>query len=331
MQTMKFIKVIGMAVALGSASLAYAAQELAPVVDVTNNTQSIDQNVMPTPGTATMVADNQQGSAMQRPSAQTSQSGLKTKLTAPITTSVTQSMTLEQRVSRLEQQMTNLTRMNLPQQIADLQQTIQQVQGELQVQQHDLKLLNSQQRSFYQDLDQRISQLKTLVAGGDSSDNSSSSSSSASKSPSGSVSTTDIQMKDSNTYQAAFKFLTKKQYSKALSALQSYITDYPNGQFLANAHYWMGEIYLLQKNYKKAVSQFSTVVNNYPKSSKVADAKLKRAIANLKLGNTSQARTELQQIKKSYPGSTAAQLASIQLQQIGNAPAKTTTSNTSNN
>jgi len=45
-------------------------------------------------------------------------------------------------VARLESQMNNIVRMNLPQQVAELQQQLAQLRGQLQVQAHDLKLLN---------------------------------------------------------------------------------------------------------------------------------------------------------------------------------------------
>src|SRR3989344_181988 len=65
-------------------------------------------------------------------------------------------MTTEQRLTRLENQLNNLTKMNLPQQLSDVQQELQKLSGQLQEQQRDLKTLNDQQRSFYQDLNQRI-------------------------------------------------------------------------------------------------------------------------------------------------------------------------------
>ncbi len=45
-----------------------------------------------------------------------------------------------------------------------MQQEIQQLRGKLEVQGHDLKLLNEQQRAFYRDLDKRISRVTTNVA-----------------------------------------------------------------------------------------------------------------------------------------------------------------------
>src|SRR3990167_1943820 len=74
-----------------------------------------------------------------------------------------QSLSMDQRVAKLENQMNNLANMNVAAQIDQLQQQLQQLQGQLQVAQHDLKTLDEQQRNFYQDLDQRLNNLKALV------------------------------------------------------------------------------------------------------------------------------------------------------------------------
>jgi tol-pal system protein YbgF len=211
----------------------------------------------------------------------------------------------EQRIAKLEKQVNNIASMNFPQQITLLQQQIAQLRGQLEVQGHDLQLLNKQVRSFYQDLDNRINQMNNLN-GGDS----------------GKVdnnvlkASTSIQLQDANAYQAAFSLLTKHQYNKAQKAFLNYINDYPNGNYVADAHYWLGEIYLTQKNYKKSESAFQTVLLKYPKSDKISDAKLKIAIIHANTGKVDQAKGELRDIQKKHPNSTAAQLANIHLQQL---------------
>ncbi len=322
-----------MSAVLLSMPLAYAQQvqkqELAPVVDISQN-QVGGEAIVPAPSgtntvngaapTASIAVDSNAAqpaatsSAANQNSSQASNNQANPGVIQPaLSAAQSTSLTTDQRVARLNQQMANLTRMNMPQQIADLQQQMQQIQGQLQVQAHDLKLLNNQQRSFYKDLDQRITQLKNLTSGSDSGTASDASSSSKA---SAATDTSSIQLKDSHVYEAAFKLLTKKQYDKAKSAFKNYLNDYPNGQFLANAHYWLGEIALLQKNYKQSIRQFNTVINAYPKSAKIADAKLKVAMVHVQQGKVSQARAEFIRIKKKHPGSTAAQLASIQLQQL---------------
>ncbi len=234
-----------------------------------------------------------------------------------------QSLTMEQRTARLEQQMNNLVRMNLPQQISQLQQKLQQLTGQLQVQAHDLKVLNSQQRSFYQDLDQRINQIKNLQGSspeatgttGDTNDTSAKPKPTSLNNDIPSTSSS-VALKSDNAYQAAFQLLSKKKYDDALAAMQNYLSDYPNGKYNASAHYWLGELYLIQKKLPQASQEFTTVVKNFPKNSKYPDAKLKLAVIAMKQRRFGVAKAEFQQIKKHYPGTTAAQLAAIQLQTI---------------
>lgn len=279
-------KVVLYVVALAIAPIVIA--DPAPVVDVTQNTTSAVQTE---PAIVPATAND---------------------ITASSTAISTQSLTVEQRLERLEQQMANIIRMNLPQQITDMQQNMQQLQGELQVQAHDLKLLNDQQRNFYQDLDQRITQLKNLVSGG----NEGSSSNTPSDKPDSSTNATSIQMKDANAYKTAFDLLTQRKYDEAKAAFQDYLNEFPNGQFLVNAHYWLGEIHLSQQNIQQAAQEFSTVVKKFPKSNKAPDAKLKLGIIHMQMGKVAKARQEFLTVKKQYPNTTAAQLATIQLQQL---------------
>ncbi len=216
---------------------------------------------------------------------------------------------LPKRVARLEQKMANLTRMNLPQQMDNLQTQLQQLNGQLQVQEHDIKLLGEQQRTFYKDLDQRIKE----VSNGNGGSNGSNSASSMIKND---LRTSTMAMKESNMYKSAFDLLLKRQYAKAQDQLLKYVATYPNGQFVVNAHYWLGEVYLIQNKLDKAKTEFNTVIALAPKSPRVPDARFKIATIHMKKGKVNLAQSEFSLIKKKFPGTTAAQLASIQLKQI---------------
>src|SRR4051812_35799120 len=67
---------------------------------------------------------------------------------APVTLST------DQRVVVLERQVANLNRSLA--QMSNLQQQLQDLQGQLDSQKHDIKVLQDQVRSQYQDLDQRL-------------------------------------------------------------------------------------------------------------------------------------------------------------------------------
>ncbi len=226
------------------------------------------------------------------------------------------SMPTPLRVRRLEQQVNNIANMNLPSQITQLQQQIAQLRGQLEVQGHDLQLINKQLRNFYKDLDNRISQLSNLNAANNNTAGVSNTKidNNVMKAP------TSVQLQDANAYQLAFSMLTNHQFDKAKQSFSAYLNQYPNGKYVADAHYWLGEIYLTKKDYKNANTEFQTVISKYSSSSKVSDAKLKIAIIHANTGKIDQAKTELNSIKKSHPDSTAAQLANIRLQQIDQGP-----------
>lgn len=238
----------------------------------------------------------------------------------------TSNMSDADRLARLEQQVTNLTKMNLPQEIADLQQQVQKLSGQLQVLEHESDQLNNQQSSFYKDLDQRIQQLNDLLGSSADSVNlknpSSDATSGADKSKTSTKSSgstdkkTDASSQETSLYNKAIDSMTKKHYDAALSEFQAYLSQYPNGSFVINAHYWLGELYAVKQQNDNALKEFNYVVKHYPKSRKVADAQYKIAILHLKMGATKQAQEELDQIRKNHPNTTAAQLASIKLQQI---------------
>lgn len=245
-----------------------------------------------------------------------------TTASAPSILLQTQSdLTVIQRLSRSEQQLNNIINMNLPQQISDLQQAFTKMRGQLQVQERNLQLLDDQQRSFYRDLDQRITQLKNLNSSDHDTSNNNASSSSQKNLMGNALGVSNIQLKDSNAYQKALNLLTKQQYDKAKAAFQTYLHDHPDGSYVANSHYWLGEIYLKQKDRESkdqtgAIREFKTVMDKFPKSEKVLDARLKLAIIDAEDGKIKQAKDELTQIKKQHPESTAAQLANIRLQQL---------------
>lgn len=218
-------------------------------------------------------------------------------------TSVTESvpsvnLSPEQRITRLEQQMNNFMQSNSAARIDQLQQQVNQLQGQLDQQTHQLQQLQDQQKSFYEDIDQRLMQLKTPAV--------------APNVPPARPASTNEQ----TTYQQAFAVLNTKKYAEAASSFQYYLKQFPQGQYAANAHYWLGEIYYLQNKPALAAEQFQLIVTQYPKDQKLPDALLKIAFIHDDAGKHAQAKQELQNIIKQFPGTPAAQLANLRLKTL---------------
>jgi tol-pal system protein YbgF len=117
-------------------------------------------------------------------------------------------------------------------------------------------------------------------------------------------------------YQNAYNLMAAKQYSQATVALQTYLQQYPNGQYAANSHYWLGELALIGGNTTQAQNQFNIVINQFSQSPKAADSMLKLGMIFYEQQQWQQAKAQFNAVIKQYPNTTTAQLAQQQLQQI---------------
>ena len=66
-------------------------------------------------------------------------------------------------------------------------------------------------------------------------------------------------------YKAALQPALSGRAAESIGRFQSFLQEYPQGRFAANAEYWIGEGYYAQGKYKDALAQFEKV--NVPKPS----------------------------------------------------------------
>lgn len=126
------------------------------------------------------------------------------------------------------------------------------------------------------------------------------------------------------SYQGAYNLVKTKRYDDAVLAFQKHISQFPQGEHVANAHYWLGEVYMVQWQsdntnsalLDKAQLEFSNIAKGFPNHTKTADAFLKLGIIELDKGNIDAAKQHLMAVKSRYPGTTAARVAENRLQQI---------------
>ncbi len=207
--------------------------------------------------------------------------------------------------------------------VQGLQQEIQELRGQLEVQAHDLKLLQQQQLAFYKDLDARLPNPSTNAA----------KIASGAPLPIGSVNnsapiTTDKRpvvvpivssaprtnpADEQISYLAAYELVKNKRFDDALTAMQKFVTLYPQGGYTGNAQYWLGELHMVKKNYPEAVAHFEIVLQQFPSSSKTAASMLKMGYALAASGKKPEAIQRLQQVIKNYPDTNTAQLAKSKL------------------
>lgn len=217
--------------------------------------------------------------------------------------------------------------------IQSLQQEVQELRGQLEVQAHDLKLLQQQQVAFYKDLDARLGNGTAVSAktapGKPPMDLSMGSRPSASQTNIAPVTATKaappavvIPVSRANpadeqiSYLAAYELVKNKRYDDALNAMTVFTQKYPKGGYTANAQYWLGELYLLKKDYAQGIEHFDVVLQQFPTSSKSAASMLKVGYAYIAMGNKPEAKKYLQQVVRAYPDTPTAQLANSKLRTI---------------
>jgi tol-pal system protein YbgF len=107
--------------------------------------------------------------------------------------------------------------------------------------------------------------------------------------------------------------LINKDYNQAISAFEAFIGNYPQSEYLANSHYWLGQLLYQQQKRKEARVAFLLVSDKFPQSGKRADSLFKIGVIDEYLGELASAKDFYQKVLKEYPNSSAAGLAKKRL------------------
>jgi tol-pal system protein YbgF len=210
---------------------------------------------------------------------------------------------LDTRLGRIERVVANQSLLDLANQVEALRGEVRALHNDIDVVNHTLDTARKQQHDLYADLDQR---LKTLEARAGTV-----------AAPSGAGSGDGAaEGADKGSYQAAFELLKSGQYERAIAALQSFLTAYPNSQLADNAQYWLGEAYYVNRSFPEALAAFQRVAESYPSSRKLPDALLKIGFCEYELKDYPAARVALLHVTTKFPDSSAAPLAQQRLDKL---------------
>ncbi|MBY0376996.1 MAG: tol-pal system protein YbgF [Gammaproteobacteria bacterium] len=234
--------------------------------------------------------------------------------------------------------------------VTQLQQQVRDLEGRLEVQAHQIDQLTQAQKNIYLQLGNRsaadtaidaaaanlttvtvntatskpskadgvsvkpVASTTTVAAAATNSTNASNTPATSTAAAANTKTTNDDQQKA--LYDRAYQAITQQQYSDASVEMNSYLTQYPNGYYAANAHYWLGEIGLVGGDLNSAQTHFQAVVTQFPNTPKVSDAQLKLGYIYYQQGKWALARQTLQSLVQQYPNTSAATLATQRLQDM---------------
>jgi tol-pal system protein YbgF len=208
---------------------------------------------------------------------------------------------LEDRLRRLEAQLSNQGLLNLLNQLAELRSELARLRGLQEEQQHAIAQTQRRQQEIYEDLDGRIKEL-------------------ASRPVASAVAPEAIQLQPSRTllgsgldtrsesrsYEAALTQFRSGDYNAAVGSFRAFLSDYPSGTLASNAYYWLGLAHASLGDFTSAVQAYEKLINDFPASGKVPDAMLSLARARIQMGETPAAQSLLEQLIARFPQSRAA-------------------------
>ena len=122
-----------------------------------------------------------------------------------------------------------------------------------------------------------------------------------------------IKQNGSAQYAEAIGFLQNQEYTKAKSAFELFIEQYPSSQRLPNAMYWLGKVYLKRNDIKKANSMFFQTQQNFPANPKAASSLIEMADISVQKNNIVLAKKYLVRVVNEFAHDPTANQAQLRL------------------
>jgi len=125
-----------------------------------------------------------------------------------------------------------------------------------------------------------------------------------------------LEGSEQDAYRQAFDLLKDRDYDAAKKKFAAMLVQYPDGQFADNGVYWLGEIGYVTKDYPAALTHFNRLIADYPGSPKLPSAMLKLGYIYYDQGDMEQARKMLEAVTQRFPDTTEGRLAQGRLEQM---------------
>lgn len=120
-------------------------------------------------------------------------------------------------------------------------------------------------------------------------------------------------LSEQQLYQMAYDSVINSNFERSVAEFDQYLSIYPEGRFVTNAHYWKGQAFLYLNRYEEARDAYEIILEQYPDSAKLPDAMYGLGLAYQGLGNIPRARQLLNDIKRRFPNTGVANLADTRL------------------
>lgn len=227
--------------------------------------------------------------------------------------------TLQDRVTKLETQINGKGMVDILNQIESIKAQLAQVQGQIEVLNHEIEVTQKRQKDLYVDTDTRLQTLEKAAqpAPEAAPDSKAKRGKKGKKEADSAPPQADAKLpvvpvdadNEARAYETAFHQFKVGNYQDAIAAFQGFLDTYPQSAQAPAAQYWIGNAYFGLRDYKNALDAQQKVLSQYPSSSKAPDAMLNIASSQQGLGDDAGACKTLADLVAKYPVSNAAELA----------------------
>ena len=178
-----------------------------------------------------------------------------------------------------------------------LQQEVMRLNGLLEQQAHNIRVLEEKSLERYIEIDRRLSAVDT-----DGIDSQKSQTETVFFSDQNSV---PEQPGEGEAYISAYGLVKNKEFELAITAFQNFLKEFPGGKFAPNAHFWLGELYLVLDPADPEASRqaFMLLVSQFSQHVKVPDALYKLGKIQLMKGNRERSKYYLNRVISEYSDS----------------------------
>jgi len=181
--------------------------------------------------------------------------------------------------------------------LEELHQETAKLRGRSEVLENQVEELTAQQKTFYQDLNERMKKFEPQV-----------------------LEIEGVQGKvkpgEKEAYDSDLNAFQDGNLKKADTGFQSFVKKYPNSPYWPLAQFWLGNSEYAQKDYKSAITTLQSMVKRYPLHGRVPDALLTLANSQIEAGQKPAGKKTLENLIAKHPDTEAAELAKQALKRL---------------
>jgi len=177
----------------------------------------------------------------------------------------------------------------------------------------EVQKLDQSNQARYVDLDKRIHELEAIILLSKEEVEEEMNEEPKAENPLAELIEKDGEEEEFTLWSNTLKLIDNSRYSEAAENLRFLILSYPNGAYLVDSYFWLGEIYFLQEMNEDAYETYFSLINNFPDHERVSTSLYKLGLISIKLEKNEEAIAFFERVILNYPNSGSSVLSEQEL------------------